>query len=556
MKPRLFRDVSIKKKVILVTAMTCSVALFISATGLFVYDFISFRNSMADKLDTLNRVIGANISAALIFEDPVAAEEDLAALKEEPNLIVACLYDRDGKVIAIYRRADSQHISIPSEPEEDAHRFVGGYLEAVHTLTLGGETIGTLFLRSDMREMRSRLKGYLGIVACIILVTTIMVVFLSLGIQGAIVRPLLELLHAVNKVTTKKDYTIRAEKLGNDEVGMLTEGFNDMLTRIEERDEALQRAHDSLEERVEERTKELTKEIVVRQETEDALKSAQRRLMDAARQAGMAEIATSVLHNVGNVLNSVNVSATLIKDILQNSKTGQLHRVADMVRDHLDDFSAFVEEDEKGKLLPRYLIRLAESVEGENRRVVEELELLVSNIEHTKRIVSMQQSYAGMLGTSEAVSLIGLVEDATQINGASLERHGITVNRVYTEVPECYLDKHKVLQILVNLIRNAKYALIESEATEKLLTCRIGMNGEKRIRVEVSDNGVGIPEENLSRIFSLGFTTRKDGHGYGLHNSALAAKDVGGSLTARSEGPGRGATFILEVPYINSEDRP
>jgi signal transduction histidine kinase len=109
-------------------------------------------------------------------------------------------------------------------------------------------------------------------------------------------------------------------------------------------------------------------------------------------------------------------------------------------------------------------------------------------------------------------------------------------------------EKHRVLQILVNLIRNAKYALDDSKRTDKLLTIKLGRNGGDHIKIDVVDNGVGIPEENLTRIFGHGFTTRSNGHGFGLHSSALAIKELGGSLTAHSDGVGKGATFTLLLP--------
>jgi signal transduction histidine kinase len=134
------------------------------------------------------------------------------------------------------------------------------------------------------------------------------------------------------------------------------------------------------------------------------------------------------------------------------------------------------------------------------------------------------------------------------MNAGALARHQLQLMRDYAaDVPEILVEKHKVLQILVNLIRNAKYACEESDTPDKLLTVRI-INGDNRVRITVEDNGVGIPPENLARIFSHGFTTRKNGHGFGLHSGALAAQELGGCLTALSEGPGRGATFTLELP--------
>ena len=171
----------------------------------------------------------------------------------------------------------------------------------------------------------------------------------------------------------------------------------------------------------------------------------------------------------------------------------------------------------------------------------------------------MQQNYARVSGIIESLSIRALVEDALQMNAAALARHGILVIRDFHEVPVISIDKHKVLQILVNLIRNAKYAIDAAARRDKRLSVSIKVNERQMIEVTVSDNGIGIAPENLTRIFSHGFTTKRDGHGFGLHSGALAAKEMGGSLSSFSEGAGKGATFVLQLPLnahkANSDHR-
>jgi len=159
----------------------------------------------------------------------------------------------------------------------------------------------------------------------------------------------------------------------------------------------------------------------------------------------------------------------------------------------------------------------------------------------------MQQGYATASGVTETVKVADLVDDALRLNEGALDRHGVRVIREIEATPPILVEKHKVLQILVNLIRNAKYACDESGRTDKQLTVRLS-NDDHRVQIAVIDNGVGIPKENLTRIFAHGFTTRKDGHGFGLHSGALAACELGGRLSAHSDGTGKGATFILELP--------
>jgi signal transduction histidine kinase len=183
----------------------------------------------------------------------------------------------------------------------------------------------------------------------------------------------------------------------------------------------------------------------------------------------------------------------------------------------------------------------------EQQRTITELESLRENIEHIKEIVAMQQNYARVSGVTETVNVADLVEDALRMNAGALARHEIALVREYAGVPTITVEKHKVLQILVNVIRNAKYACDESGRKDKQIRLKISQR-DQWICVAVIDNGIGIPPENLTRIFNHGFTTRKDGHGFGLHSGALAAADLGGTLTAHSDGPGKGATFALELP--------
>ena len=297
------------------------------------------------------------------------------------------------------------------------------------------------------------------------------------------------------------------------------------------------------------RTQALETEIEERKRIELKMEDVHRQLLDTSRRAGMAEVASNVLHNIGNVLNSVNVSATLVADSVKNSKAASLAKVAAQLREHESDLAAFITRDPRGKKLPDYLARLSEHLLADQSTTVKELELLRNNIEHIKEIVVMQQSYAKVSGVREVVNLVDLVEDSLQMNAGSFQRHGLEVIREFEPVPPMSVEKHKLLQILINLVRNAKDACDESGRKDKRLTLRVA-NGAAGVRISVSDNGVGISPENLTRIFSHGFTTKKNGHGFGLHSGALTAQEMGGSLTVHSDGPGKGATFILELPRL------
>jgi len=233
---------------------------------------------------------------------------------------------------------------------------------------------------------------------------------------------------------------------------------------------------------------------------------------------------------------------------LQTSQSAGVSRLTELLETNRHDLPGFFSANGRADQLINYLKSLAQHLAGARVSVLEELQELSKNVDHIKEIVAMQQSYARVSGVTEKIKLTDLVEDALRMNTGALARHQVQLVRDYApEVPEITVEKHKVLQILVNLIRNAKYACDESNLPDKSLTLRV-TNGGDRVRIAVVDNGVGIPPENLTRIFSHGFTTRKEGHGFGLHSGALAARELGGSLTAHSEGPGQGATFTLELP--------
>jgi PAS domain S-box-containing protein len=294
------------------------------------------------------------------------------------------------------------------------------------------------------------------------------------------------------------------------------------------------------------------RDITAMKEAEVKLDQTNRQLVDASRQAGMAEVATSVLHNVGNVLNSVNVSSSVIAEKIRKSKASSLTKVVALIKEHESDLGNFFANDPKGKQLPGYLASLATHLAQEQNDILEEVKSLAGNIMHIKDIVTTQQNYAKTAGVAENLPVVGLVEDAMQLNKGAMTRHNIKIVRDFADVPPILTEKHKVLQILVNLIRNAKYACDDRGENDKQITLRIS-NGDGKVKISVIDNGIGIMPENLTRIFNHGFTTRKEGHGFGLHNGALVAKELGGSLSAFSEGPGRGATFTLELPVNNAK---
>ena len=292
----------------------------------------------------------------------------------------------------------------------------------------------------------------------------------------------------------------------------------------------------------------VTRDVTKQKQAQLELEAAQRRLVAASRQAGMAEVASNVLHNVGNVLNGVNISAELVAGIVRSSSVTKLGLIAGLLKQHAAELPAYLASDPQGRQLPGYLELLAKHLADEQSNALRELDSLRHSIDHIKEVIAHQQDHAGRGGVVAAVSAAEIMEDGLRITATALQLHGIRLVRRFEEALELRTDKHQVLQILVNLLRNACDALREAPPGGRVLTAEIGRVSGERLYFVVADNGPGIAPQNLPRLFEHGFTTRETGHGFGLHSAALLAQDLGGGLAAASAGPGCGATFRLELP--------
>ncbi len=658
---RLLHNISLRRKQMVIIMLVSTVALLFACAGFVGYNVLSFRREMVQKTSVLAEVVANTCTGALDFNDPKFAEQALRALRAEPGLVAACVYDRNGGVFAVYNREGAPAFTPPPFSRWAKQEFSGNFLRLYRPVQAQGDYLGTVFLESDLTELRQRLMQYPLIVSWLFAASLLAAFIISTRLQRIICNPILHLAQVARSVALDKNYSVRAVKQSSDELGQLIDGFNEMLTQIQERDTALRSAHDNLEQRVRARTAELAnslsllnatleatgdgivavdlsgrivcynnkfaamwhvpagvletgsheeflaysatlvknsdrylarikelsahpeaevldvlelgggqvferlirpqrtdqavvgrvlnfRDITERKRSELRLEEAHRELVQASRQAGMAEVATSVLHNVGNVLTSVNTSASVVLDRLKKSKMASISLVAGLLREHANDLGDFMTRDPKGQQLPAYLDQLSGRLADEQAFLTSELEQLKKHIEHINQIVAMQQNYARAGGVTETVKPTELVEDALRMNADALARHDVKVVREFDpSAPDITVEKHKVLQVLVNLIRNAKYACDESGRDEKRLNIVVA-RATDRVRITVVDNGVGIPKENLLKIFNHGFTTRKDGHGFGLHSGALAAREIGGALVAHSDGPGLGASFTLELP--------
>ena len=322
----------------------------------------------------------------------------------------------------------------------------------------------------------------------------------------------------------------------------------------QEREALLKQQATELEQRVIERTRELTNansalrnEIAERKKAQAAVVDMSQQLADAAHSSGKAEVATNVLHNVGNVLNSVLVSVRLAADRMRESRVANVGRVAEMAVANESRLASFLKDDPQGKLLPNYLKKLASHLLAERDELLAELEGVNKNAEHIKHVISVQQEFAGVSMFRQATDVAALLDDAIRI--ATLDLEKVEIVREFAPVPRLMIHKHKVLQIVINLVSNAKHAVKDAESSQPKRVCvRLWIPRDGFVGIAVIDNGTGIDPADLERVFQHGFTTRKDGHGFGLHAAINGAREMGGSLTAASEGLGRGAAFTLAIP--------
>jgi signal transduction histidine kinase len=355
---------------------------------------------------------------------------------------------------------------------------------------------------------RAQLRRY-QLVTTLIGGSLILLVLVRL-LERYVVSPLTTLTSKAVEIGRRDDTTIRVGLERTDEIGQLSGEFDKMLGK---------------------------------------LARSREQVVQTARMAGMSEIASGVLHNVGNVLNSVNVAANLATRRTDELSVGDLEMLVGVLKANEQGLAEFVRSDPRGKHLVPFLGELSGALGAQRRAIQDELRTLGEGIEHIAELVRAQQSYAGTKGVFEHARLDQEVEAAMRICRQNLAFNAeLEVEREFEELPAVRVDKHKLMEILVNLIQNAGQALAERGGPDQRLTLRIARAGDDKARIEVRDNGVGIAREDLTRVFHHGFTTKKDGHGFGLHVSANAATEMGAKLSAASAGRGAGAAFFLDIP--------
>jgi PAS domain S-box-containing protein len=292
----------------------------------------------------------------------------------------------------------------------------------------------------------------------------------------------------------------------------------------------------------------VAQDITERKRMEEEKLQLHEQLLETSRRLGMAEVASDVLHNVGNVLNSINVSIGVVADLFKNSMVGDVARISQLFHQHREDLGSYFSTNPKGKQIPAYLEKLSGQLVEEQRVAIAELDRLRENAQHAQHCVASQQDLAKVQGITEPISVVELMDEALAVNHELLEALEIVISREYDEIPQLIVDKHQVLEVLVDVIRNGCQAMALVSPKQLFVRAKLIPGPPDSVCLEIQDSGVGIPTDDLTKIFGQGYTTKDGGRGMSLHSGALVAKNLGGALRAHSEGLGHGATFSLELP--------
>ena len=577
----MLNNFTIKSKILIVYMSITALLLTLTFVIFAKINSSSSELNIISGLNVVAEIVAESSAASLAFSDVESANRNLRSLKSHQSVVYACIRTIENEAFSEYN-LNSEDIFVCEDYKENAElKLLSGYVDVFKPVLLEGLPIGSLQIKASLSELTDRVIKSAKLSAVIFIGLMIITAFVSRRIMKFITDPIIRLRDVSRNVTTNKDYSLRMKKTSEDEVGELIGSFNNMLEQIQNRDEALIEEKEKAEvsavsakkyaQETEEINKDLEVEIRERTRIEDELqelnetledkvnertselKELNEKIGDIARNAGMAEVASGVLHNVGNVLNSVNVSASVIREQIRKTKADNLSRVVDMLDKNKNNIPEYISSDVKGKQIPKFLSLLAIQLKEEKAGIFSELDELASNIDHIKNVISMQQSYAGSYGVREKVVLADLVEDALRINLQGMGRHGVKIIKEYKELPQLYVDKHKALQVIINIISNAKHALVDSDNEIRNIIIVIGEQ-EGMARLEVRDTGIGIDKGDIHHLFEYGFKKRRDGHGFGLHHSAIVANELGGKISVSSDGLGKGASFVLLLPFDKQAD--
>jgi len=503
----ILQNLSIKRKLTLITMLTSSLALILSSVSFLIYDLVSFRHLLTQDLMTQAEIIGYNSAGALEFKDEAAATATLAALTAKEDIVTAVLYRPDGKIFAHYFRGSTTLPSyLPSRLQDKGYRYVGGYLEVFHDVTLNGERVGTLFLQSNMRQWSMRARRYASILIVFVLVSGLFAFFVSSRLQGLISNPILHLEDTMRMVSTNKNYAVRAVKSYGDEIGRLIDGFNTMLSEIQQRDTALQSTNGELKTR----TQELEEEIFHRKQTQEELLNAKHAAEEANR--AKSTFLANMSHELRTPLNAIIGYSEMLEEETRDS--GKIENVQDL---------------RKIQASGKHLLSLINDV------------LDLSKIEAGKMVLHLET-----FEVSQVIEeMVTTLQPAAAKNGNSIHVHlADNVNMMRADIT-------KVRQILFNLLSNA--CKFTDHGTVSVNVEQIKTADRDWIQFQVRDTGIGISakqKENLFQEFAqadASIARKYGGTGLGLAITHRFVQLMKGRIWVESE-PSQGAVFTVRLP--------
>jgi len=508
---RAFSDISIKRKLTFIIMVTSTVALLLAGAAYVTYDVLTLRDAMVRNVTMLSEIIGANSTADLVFGDQKSAEENLAKLGFNPHIVASCIYGKEGEVFASYLRKDmAGKLSLPSL-REDGHHFGSDSLTQFRRIYLDNKPVGAVYLQYDLNELRSRVQRFVVIVIIIMLAASCVAFLLSSRLQRVISEPLLNLTETAKKISREKNFSLRAKKHGQDEIGILIDGFNDMLAQIQERDTKLARHSEQLEEVVASRTTELKRANEELRAQIEERERIEEELFRTRHLESLGILAGGIAHDFNNLLTAIMGNTSLAK----------------MFTEPGNKIYTRLEEVEKASLRARDL---------------------------TQQLLTFSKGGAPI---KKVTSIADVICDSTRFALRGSNTHCKFV--IADDLWPVEVDEGQISQVISNLAINADQAMSEGgmvNITVENVTLHQGQIATlppgKYIRIAIEDSGIGIAAEHLSKIFTPYFTTKQKGSGLGLATSYSIINKHGGVIAVTSE-VGTGTTFRIYLPASDKE---